>query len=45
VRKDLLIHNPSWDFNELDKYDEAYLRAVADHVGWMYAPLRRKLRR
>jgi len=45
VRKDFLVHNPSWDFSELDKYDEAYLRAVADHLGWMYAPLRRKLRR
>jgi hypothetical protein len=45
VREDLLIHNPSWDFSELDRYDEAYLRAVADHLGWMYGPLRRKLRR
>jgi hypothetical protein len=45
VREDFLIHNPSWDFSKLDKYDEAYLRAVADHLGWMYAPLRRYLRR
>jgi hypothetical protein len=42
--QDVQVHNPSWDFSELDQYDEAYLRAVADHLGWMYAPLRRKVR-
>jgi hypothetical protein len=44
VGEDHLVHNPSWDFSELDKYDEAYLRAVADHLAWMYTPLRRKVR-
>jgi hypothetical protein len=43
--EDSQVHNPSWDFSELDKYDEAYLRAVADHLGWMYAPVRRKVRK
>jgi len=38
------IHNPGWDFSELDGCDEAYLRAVADHLGWLWAPARRKLR-
>ncbi len=45
VGEDSQVHNPSWDFSELDQYDDAYLRAVADHLGWMYAPLRRKVRR
>jgi hypothetical protein len=45
VAEDDQIHNPAWDFNELDFYDDAYLRAVADHLGWLYAPLRRNLRR
>jgi hypothetical protein len=44
VGEDSMVHNPSWDFSELDQYDAAYLRAVADHLGWMYAPLRRRLR-
>ena len=39
------VHNPGWDFNALNSCDDAYLRAVADHLGWLYAPLRRKLRR
>ena len=38
------VHNPGWDFSSLDRHDDAYLRAVADHLGWLYAPLRRKLR-
>lgn len=38
------VHNPGWSFNELDPYDEAYLRAVGDHLGWLWAPARRKLR-
>src|SRR6266511_1913400 len=29
VGEDALVHNPSWDFTELDAYDDAYLRAVA----------------
>jgi hypothetical protein len=44
VGADSQVHSPSWDFSELDKYDEAYLRAVADHLGWMCAPLRRRMR-
>jgi hypothetical protein len=43
VSDDSQIHNPSWDFSELDSCDDAYLCAVADHLGWLYAPLRRKL--
>jgi hypothetical protein len=42
---DARVHNPGWDFGALMAYDDAYLRAVADHLGWVYAPLRRKLRR
>jgi hypothetical protein len=41
---DGVVHNPGWDFTELDRHDHAYLRAVADHLGWLYAPLRRKVR-
>jgi hypothetical protein len=44
ARTDDSVHNPGWHFSELDQYDDAYLRAVADHVGWLYAPVRRKLR-
>jgi hypothetical protein len=44
VEDDTQMHNPGWDFGELDAYDYAYLRAVADHLGWIYAPVRRKLR-
>jgi hypothetical protein len=39
------VHNPGWDFGELKAQDDAYLQAVEDHLGWLYAPLRRKLRR
>jgi len=38
------VHNPGWDFSALDAYDDAYLRAVADHLGWLHAPLRRTVR-
>ncbi len=41
---DNTVHNPGWDFSALDAHDDAYLRAVADHLGWLYAPLRRMLR-
>lgn len=44
VAEDAEIHNPGWDFSEFDTHDDAYLRAVADHLGWVYAPLRRKVR-
>jgi hypothetical protein len=44
VGEDSQVHSPSWDFSELNQYDETYLRAAADHLGWMYAPLRRKVR-
>ena len=45
VAADTQVHSPGWDFSELDTYDDAYVRAVADHLGWLYAPARRKLRR
>lgn len=38
------VHNPGWDFSALDPHDDAFLRAVADHLGWLYAPLKRELR-
>lgn len=44
VENDTNVHNPGWDFGELDAYDDAYVRAVADHLGWLFAPVRRKLR-
>jgi len=37
-------HAPKYDFSELDRPDNDYLRAVADHLGWLYAPLRRTFR-
>lgn len=39
------VHNPGWDLSELDAYDDAFLRAVADHLGSIPAPLRRTVRR
>jgi hypothetical protein len=44
VEDDTQVHNPGWDFGELDSYDDAYVRAVADHLGWIHVPARRKLR-
>jgi hypothetical protein len=44
VAVDAQIHSPGWDMSELDAYDDPYLVAVADHLGWLYAPLRRKAR-
>jgi hypothetical protein len=44
IADDTQVHNPGWDFSELDSYDDAYVRAVADHLGWLYAPARWKLR-
>ena len=45
VSGDSDMHAPIYDFSELEPLDEAYLAAVADHLGWLYAPARRKLRR
>jgi hypothetical protein len=44
VAVDAQIHSPAWDMSELDAHDDAYLVAVADHLGWLYAPLRSKAR-
>jgi len=44
VVDDAQVHNPGWDFRQLDTYDDDYVRAVADHLGWIYVPVRRKLR-
>jgi hypothetical protein len=44
VSADEEMHAPKYDFSELDAPDNDYLRAVADHLGWMSAPLRRRLR-
>lgn len=41
---DSRVHNPGWDFSALDPHDDAFLLAVADHLGWLHAPLRRKAR-
>jgi hypothetical protein len=40
---DAQVHNPGWDFSKLDSYDEAYLRAVADHLHWLPTPVVRTL--
>jgi hypothetical protein len=45
IASDGEIHNPGWDMSELEKFDQAYLTAVSDHLGWLHAPLRRRLRR
>jgi hypothetical protein len=42
VAEDKEIHNPGWDFSELKADDDAYVRAVADHLHWL--PGRAKLR-
>jgi len=44
VAEDAATHAPAYDFSELQPLDEAYLRAVADHLGWLHAPARRKVR-
>lgn len=44
VEEDSQVHNPGWDFSGLQIYDDAYVRSVADHLGWVYAPARRKVR-
>jgi hypothetical protein len=44
VAEDAQIHNPLWDMSVLNAYDDAYLLAVADHLGWLHAPIRRALR-
>lgn len=44
VADDAEMHAPPYDFSTLDRYDTAYLRAVADHLGWVYAPTRRNVR-
>jgi hypothetical protein len=45
VSADGEMHAPKYDFSELEPLDERYLQTIADHLGWLYAPLRRKLRR
>ena len=45
VSADADMHAPAYDFSELEPLDEAYLEAVADHLGWLSASARRKLRR
>jgi hypothetical protein len=44
VGADSNVHNPGWDFSELDAFDDAYLRAVEDHLGLLPAGFRRWLR-
>jgi hypothetical protein len=44
VEVDAEVHNPGWDLSPLDEYDDAYLKAVTDHLGWVFAPLRQKVR-
>lgn len=41
VAEDADMHAPPYDFSELDAFDDAYLRVVADHLSWLHAPLRR----
>lgn len=45
VSADADMHALAYDFSELGPLDEAYLEAVADHLGWLSASARRKLRR
>ncbi len=45
VSADADMHAPAYDFSELEPLDEAYLEAVADHLDWLSASARRKLRR
>jgi hypothetical protein len=44
VADDASMHAPPYDFSELEEPDVQYLRAVGDHLGWIYAPARRKVR-
>jgi len=37
------VHNPGFDLTPLNVYDQLYLQAVADHLGLLWAPLRRRL--
>lgn len=41
---DAAVHSPGWDFSSLDRYDDAYVRAVADHLSWLPASLKRGVR-
>jgi hypothetical protein len=45
VAKDAEMHAPPYDFSEIETYEETFLLAVADHVGWSHAPVRRWFRR
>lgn len=44
IEDDSRVHNPGWDLSALDEHDDSYLRAVADHLAWVPAPVQRKLR-
>ena len=45
VSADKDVHAPPYDFRAVEPFSEAYLLAVADHLSWLYAPARRKLRK
>jgi hypothetical protein len=45
VADDAKMHAPPYDFSDLEQPDGQYLRAVGDHLGWIYAPARRKARK
>lgn len=34
VSADQEMHAPKYDYSQLDKHDDAYLRAVAEHLSW-----------
>jgi hypothetical protein len=34
VSADEEMHAPKYDYSALDKHDDAYLRAVAEHLSW-----------
>lgn len=42
VAVDEEMHAPKYDFSALDKHDDAYLRAVAEHLSWGPAWWRKK---
>ena len=38
------MHAPPYDFSAVAPYTAAYLNAVADHLSWVYTPIRRATR-
>lgn len=45
VEADAQMHAPALDFSSLDACEERFLEAVADHLAWVYTPVRRGFRK